>query len=65
MEISKKATKIYVWPSTLNGKEDLPFELVEWLRERNLSVRQSKDLLLVTKDLIEEAWRTEEDRTII
>lgn len=56
---------ISVLPSSLAGLEDLPYELVEWLRERRLSVRQSKDLLAVTKDLIYEAWCTEEERIII
>lgn len=64
MEFQKRP--IRVWPSSsLVGKEDLPYELIEWLRGRRLSVRQSKDLLIVTKTLIEEEWCTEEERIMI
>lgn len=62
MEFQKKTIPMF---RSIKGKENLPYELIEWLRGKELSVRQSKDLLAVTKNLIDEAWRTEEEKTII
>lgn len=50
---------------SLYGKEHLCQELIDWLRSKNLSVRQSIDLLSNTKDLINAAWRTEKSKTIL
>lgn len=40
MELSKKADGHIKYPA-LEGKEDLRFELFDWLKEKNLTVRQA------------------------
>ncbi len=47
---------------SLEGKEVLVNELVEWMREKDISVHQAKALLKVTGRVLEEAWRTEESK---
>lgn len=44
MELSKKADGHIKYPA-LEGKEDLRFELFDWLKEKNLTVRQAINLL--------------------
>ena len=60
MEVICELPGIYGSKESLHGKEHLSNELVMWLRSKGLSVRQAKDLLTVTENLISEAWRTEE-----
>lgn len=45
---------------SLCGKTHLYQELIEWLRDKELSVRQAQDLLSDTKNIIDAAWHTEE-----
>lgn len=56
MELSKRPDEHFSYPS-LKGKEDLRFELFEWLQEKNLTVRQAMNLLDMTKHEISEARR--------
>lgn len=59
MTLSKdRAEKSINYPS-LEGKEDLRFELFDWLKSKNLNVRQAIDILDMTKGEIVEARRTE------
>jgi hypothetical protein len=60
MELSKKADGHIKYPA-LEGKEDLRFELFDWLKEKGLSVRQAVDLLAMTRGEIIEARRKEMD----
>ena len=60
MELSKKADEHIKYPA-LEGKEDLRFELFDWLKEKGLSVRQAVDLLAMTRGEIIEARRKEMD----
>lgn len=57
MELSKKADEHIKYPA-LEGKEDLRFELFDWLKEKNLTVRQAINLLDMTKNEIVNARRT-------
>jgi hypothetical protein len=47
---------------SLAGKEDLRFELFDWLKSKNLNSRQAIDLLVMTRDEIIEARREEIDK---
>lgn len=60
MELSKKADGHIKYPA-LEGKEDLRFELFDWLKEKGLSVRQATELLAMTRGEIIEARRKEMD----
>lgn len=57
MELSKKADEHIKYPA-LEGKEDLRFELFDWLKEKNLTVRQAINLLDMTKNEIVNARST-------
>lgn len=50
---------------SLEGKKFLVNELVEWMREKDISVRQAKALLKITGRVIENAWSTEESKVKI
>lgn len=63
MHVNCELPGVYGRKESLCGKEYLYQELIDWLRSRELSVRQAMDLLLSTKDFISEAWRTEELNT--
>lgn len=65
MNVDCKLPGVFGRNKSLCGKEDLCQELIDWLRSKNLSVRQSIDLLSNTKDLINAAWRTEKSKTIL
>lgn len=54
MKLSKELSDNIKY-STLEGKEDLRFELFDWLKEKGLSVRQAVDLLAMTRGEIIEA----------
>lgn len=62
MELSKELldqTKTY---PALKGKEDLRFELFDWLKEKGLTVRQAINLLDMTRMEIVESRRLEMDK---
>lgn len=57
-EVADKNTK---YPA-LEGKEDLRFELFDWLKEKGLTVRQAINLLDMTRcEIIEARRRAMED----
>lgn len=58
MELSKDIQEKNIKYPALEGKEDLRFELFDWLKEKNLTVRQAMNLLDMTKNEIAEARRT-------
>lgn len=61
MELSKELlNQSKVYPS-LDGKEDLRFELFDWLRDKGLTVRQAINLLDMTRSEIVESRRLEMD----
>ena len=64
MELSKKPNKYFKYPA-LEGKEDLRFELFDWLKEKNLTVRQAMNLLDMTKNEISEARCTVMDNMML
>ena len=64
MELSKKADEHIKYPA-LEGKEDLRFELFDWLKEKNLTVRQAINLLDMTKNEIVNARRTVMDNMVL
>lgn len=65
MELSKeRADKSITYPA-LEGKEDLRFELFDWLKGKGLTVRQAVNLLDLTKGEIVEARRTIMDKIML
>lgn len=59
----KRAGNLPILPSVLDGKADiLVNELIAWIREKELSVRQANSLLSLTKTVIEEAWDAEQSK---
>lgn len=59
----KRAGNLPILPSVLDGKADiLVNELIAWMREKELSVRQASSLLSLTKTVIEEAWDAEQSK---
>lgn len=60
--VVKREPGVAVRSRSLIGKEHIIDELVDWLRNKELSVRQAEDLLGETKDFIEDAWRTEKEK---
>ena len=64
MELSKKSDEYLKYPA-LEGKEDLRFELFDWLKEKNLTVRQAMNLLDMTKNEIANARRTVMDNMML
>ena len=64
MELSKKADGHIKYPA-LEGKEDLRFELFDWLKEKNLTVQQAINLLDMTKNEIVNARRTVMDNMLL
>lgn len=59
----KRAGNLPILPSILDGKADiLVNELIAWIREKELSVRQANSLLSLTKTVIEEAWDAEQSK---
>lgn len=61
MDFRITASELYGWKPSLLEKSNLPLELIKWLRDKELTVRQAQDLLEVTKEVIERSWRTEKD----
>lgn len=58
MKLSRELTEKNIKYPSLEGKEDLRFELFEWLKSKNLTVQQAIDILNMTKSEIVEARRT-------
>lgn len=57
LQLSKELYKTTKFQS-LEGKEDLRFELFDWLKGKGLTARQAIDLLDMTRNEIIEARRT-------
>lgn len=65
MQLSKDlADKHQKYPA-LAGKEDMRFDLFNWLKEKGLTVRQAINLLDMTRSEICEARRTEMDEMML
>lgn len=62
MELSKELLDQTTTYSALKGKEDLRFELFDWLKEKGLTVRQAINLLDMTRMEIVESRRLEMDK---
>lgn len=60
-----KELKIKASYPALAGKEELRFELFDWLKEKNLTARQAINLLDMTKGEIVEARRVEIDELML
>ncbi|MBO5030657.1 MAG: hypothetical protein J6C19_02380 [Lachnospiraceae bacterium] len=60
MEIDKNSRGTH---RSLLGKEYLFDDLIGWLRSKNLSVCQARDLLEDVSGLIDDAWHTEKKNT--
>lgn len=56
MQLSKHLSGPATYRS-LSGKEDLRFELFDWLKDKGLTAKQAMDLLSLTRDEIMEARR--------
>lgn len=50
---------------SLEGKEELRFDLYDWLKSKGLSVRQALDLINLTKAEIIEARNTEINKMML
>ncbi len=64
MKLPKKL-KIKASYPALDGKEELRFELFDWLKEKNLTAQQAINLLDMTKGEIVEARRVEIDKLML
>ena len=62
MELSKELLDQTTTYPALKGKENLRFELFDWLKEKGLTVRQAINLLDMTRMEIVESRRLEMDR---
>ena len=62
MELSKELLDQTTTYPALKGKEDLRFELFDWLKEKGLTVRQAVNLLDMTRMEIVESRRLEMDK---
>lgn len=60
MEVNREmAKKLCIQNYSLRERPELLEELIEWMKNKELSVRQAEDLMSATKNLLEMAWRTE------
>lgn len=62
MELSKELLDQTTTYPALKGKENLRFELFDWLKEKGLTVRQAINLLDMTRMEIVESRRLEMDK---
>lgn len=46
----------------MEGREEVPYELLEWLKTKDITVRQAMDIITVAGNLIDRAWHKEEGR---
>lgn len=60
-----KLNNTFVRYESLEGKEDLRFELYDWLKSKDLSVRQALDLINLTKAEILEARNTKINKMML
>ena len=59
-EISKDmAAKLCVQNYSLRERPELLWDLIKWMKYKELSVRQAEDLMLAAKSLLEMSWRAE------
>lgn len=65
MELSKELKNPLFKYESLEGKEDLRFELYDWLKSKGLSVRQALDLISLTKSEIIEVRNTEINKMML
>lgn len=61
MDISKMED-LRGWKPSLEGREEVPYELLEWLKTKDVTVRQAMDIITVAGNLIDRAWHKEEGR---
>lgn len=64
MEISEKMPQTTKY-SSLEGKENLRFELFDWVKSKNISAQQALDLLSLTRDAISDAYRAESRKIML
>lgn len=62
MELSKELLDQTTTYPALKGKENLRFELFDWLKGKGLTVRQAINLLDMTRTEIVESRRLEMDK---
>lgn len=62
MKLSKELLDQTTTYPALKGKENLRFELFDWLKEKGLTVRQAINLLDMTRMEIVESRRLEMDK---
>lgn len=62
MELSKELLDQTITYPALKGKENLRFELFDWLKGKGLTVRQAINLLDMTRMEIVESRRLEMDK---
>ena len=65
MKLSKERADNHIAYPALEGKEDLRFELFDWLKEKNLTAQQAINLLDMTKGEIVEARREEMNKLML
>lgn len=65
MKLSKELKNPSFKYESLEGKEDLRFDLYDWLKSKGLSVRQALDLINLTKAEIIEARNTEINKMML
>lgn len=65
MKLSKNLINEEIKYKSLEGKEELRFELYDWFKSKGLSVRQALDLINLTKAEIIEARNTEIDKMML
>lgn len=56
IDVGQQIESSYRRKISLIGRKKLVEELVGWLREKDVSIRQAIDALEIAKDSIEEAW---------
>lgn len=64
MQLSKTMEGLHTY-SSLNGKEDLRFDLFDWLKEKGLSAHEACALLSLTKEAINDAIRAESHKIML
>lgn len=65
MQLPRELANKHQKYSSLEGLEDLRFELFDWLKKKGLTVRQATNLLDMTKGEICEARRAMMDEMIL
>ena len=65
MKLSKNLNNEEIKYESLEGKEELRFELYDWFKSKGLSVIQALDLINLTKAEIIEARKAEIDKMML